>query len=255
MDKNEKQIVLSLIGVITILIIGAFLYKLYVRFEGFVIASQNIAQLSILDTNAKGNAILTNNDYVGVMSDAYNKLVMQDENAINEIYKDVIQKSAVIGQLSGQNKQNANNKLNKFPVDGTIKTIKSKNNAQMLSLMSNDASGKYGVMVNDNCLTVSGMCGADSPYCVQPCQNSIYLSDSQKFTVTNIATSADAKKIMGSSANISSKNVYPFNIVRSNVDNTCLAMSNDGLTMEQCNLNDIRQQWSISPDENICLLN
>ena len=27
-----------------------------------------------------------------------------------------------------------------------------------------------------------------------------------------------------------------------------------GITVEQCNLNNIKQQWEISPDENICVL-
>jgi hypothetical protein len=53
---------------------------------------------------------------------------------------------------------------------------------------------------------------------------------------------------------ISKKNVYPFNIFTSAVNNNCLTISNDGLTVEKCNLNNIKQQWEISPDENICLI-
>jgi hypothetical protein len=53
---------------------------------------------------------------------------------------------------------------------------------------------------------------------------------------------------------VSSKNVYPFNIFRSKVNDKCLSINNDGLIVEKCNLNNLNQQWSISPNENICLL-
>ena len=54
---------------------------------------------------------------------------------------------------------------------------------------------------------------------------------------------------------INSKNVYPFNIFRSKINDKCISINNDGLGIEDCNLNSINQQWSISPDENICVLN
>ena len=51
-----------------------------------------------------------------------------------------------------------------------------------------------------------------------------------------------------------SKNVYPYNIFKSLVNDNCLTISNDGITVEQCNLNNIKQQWEISPNENLCVL-
>jgi len=53
---------------------------------------------------------------------------------------------------------------------------------------------------------------------------------------------------------VNSKNVYPFNIFRSKVNDKCLNITNDGLSVDKCDLNSINQQWSISPNENICLL-
>ena len=254
---------LVLIGIVTIIILVLFVYKLYIRVENFSVPNNVINDVSYLDTSIPGNKALLDNNYMAVMSDAYNKLTLQDENAIQNLYTDAIARTNVITNLGIANKTNVSNKSSIFPGGSLIKTIKSKNNAQMLSLTSNDVAGKYGVNINDQCLTVSGTCANNNKYCTQDCQNSLYSSDSQKFTVKNIATIADAKKIMGStssinsasinSASINSANVYPFNIVMSGVDNTCLAMSNSGVTLEECNLNDIRHQWSISPDDNICL--
>ena len=53
---------------------------------------------------------------------------------------------------------------------------------------------------------------------------------------------------------ISSTNVYPFNIFKSTVNDNCLSINTNGISVEKCNLNKINQQWEISPDENICIL-
>ena len=34
----------------------------------------------------------------------------------------------------------------------------------------------------------------------------------------------------------------------------CLTISNNGITIDKCNLNNNKQQWEISPDENKCYL-
>ena len=49
-------------------------------------------------------------------------------------------------------------------------------------------------------------------------------------------------------------NKYPFNIFYSSVNNKCLSINNNGITIEPCNLNSKNQQWDISPDENVCVL-
>jgi hypothetical protein len=90
---------------------------------------------------------------------------------------------------------------------------------------------------------------------MQDCQTGLYTTDSQKFYTNRIYSDADAAKIMGvSSDRINSKNVYPFNIFRSSANDKCLTIDNDGIGVAQCNLNNLNQQWSISPDENICVL-
>lgn len=217
--------------------------------EQFVV---DIPSVNFFDMNTSKNQKIFDNNYTSVIAEAYNKLILSDEDQIKKIYDDTIIKSNVSSDLlKGYNK--LKNVSNNLPVNANIKTIKSKNNAQHISVTNNDKNN-YRIHVNDKCVTVSGIC-PDSPYCLTDCQNKLYVSDSQKFYNTRIATESDAMKIMGSDFEISPNNVYPFNIFRSKVDDTCLSMSNEGLTLEQCNLNNIKHQWNISPNENICVLN
>ena len=51
--------------------------------------------------------------------------------------------------------------------------------------------------------------------------------------------------------NVGSTNIYPYNIFTSAVNNNCLTINDGGISVEKCNLNNIKQQWEISPDENI----
>ena len=139
-----------------------------------------------------------------------------------------------------------------FPIEKLIKTIKSNYNSQYLSLFANDIN-KYGVLINDKCFTVNGLCKDE--FCIQKCQNNLYASPSQKFYTDRITSDADITRLLKVPADkINSKNVYPFNIFRSTVNDKCLSINNDGIGIEDCNLNSIHQQWMISPDENICIL-
>ena len=149
-------------------------------------------------------------------------------------------------------KNNRTNNDNIFPIDETIKTIKSRYNSQYLSTFAND-SANYGILVNDKCLTVNGLCKED--YCLLDCQNHLFVSDSQKFFTKRIYTMNDAANVMNVPlSQISSTNIYPYNIFKSSVNDKCLSINSNGITVEKCNLNKINQQWDISPDENICIL-
>ena len=70
-----------------------------------------------------------------------------------------------------------------FPFDKLIKTIKSNYNAQYLSLFANDQN-KYGVLVNDKCFTVNGLCKDE--YCLQNCQNNLLSSIKETLNAFNI---------------------------------------------------------------------
>jgi len=145
-------------------------------------------------------------------------------------------------------------KIKSFPINELIKTIKSNYNSQYLSTITNDVL-KYGIIANDKCLSVSGNCPNNKPFCLEECQQNLYSTDSQKFYTNRIYSAAEAAKIMGVNPNkITDKNIYPFNIFRSRVNDECLTIDNDGIGIAPCNLNTLNQQWSISPDENICIL-
>ena len=140
-----------------------------------------------------------------------------------------------------------------YPVDKLIKTIKSKYNAQYISTIGYDKK-KYSIIANDKCLTVSGLC--KEPYCLLDCQKGLNTSDSQKFQTERIENEIQAAKFMNTTlSKISTNNVYPFNIFKSLVNNNCLTLTDDGITVEDCNINNIKQQWEISPNDNICVLN
>jgi len=203
-------------------------------------------------TNINNQASNMLNDYNRFKIGIYNKQIYKD----NENNKNLL--ANALSNVSDSKKLNMANKqpppvVNKFPIDKLISTIKSRYNSQYLSTFAND-SVNYGVLANDKCLTVNGLCKDD--YCLLECQNSLYTTDSQKFATKRIYSADDASRIMHTDpSKISSQNIYPFNIFTSLVNNNCLTIGDEGITVEKCNLNNIKQQWDISPDENICVLN
>jgi hypothetical protein len=206
-----------------------------------------------VDLNNKN--VLINNSYISSINDALISQEAKEQNTQKELLQ-----NANNNLLNSKKIMKLKNKLNNlnstvsdnFPVDKLISTIKSKYNSQYLSTFVND-NLTYGVLANDKCMTVNGLCKDD--FCLLDCQTNLYSSDSQKFSTKRIYSDTDAASAMNVPVSkISKKNVYPFNIFTSAVNNNCLTISNDGLTVEKCNLNNIKQQWEISPDENICLI-
>ena len=256
-----------------IMVICFIIFMIYLSYEYRTIESRNTESKTmesktienfIVPTLNNLSAINYNLDTLNLTAKDMNKNYIHLNNEIynRDISRDNI-KNIKISQKQLQNLANsktlnlANNNLkpipSSFPVDKLIKTIKSKYNSQYLSTTSND-SNNYGILVNDECLTVNGLCKDE--FCTLNCQSTLYATDSQKFKTTRIKTNSDAANIMNVPLEkISSKNIYPFNIFTSLVNNKCLSMSNDGISVDKCNLNNIKQQWEISPDENICVLN
>ena len=192
------------------------------------------------------------NNYSQYYNDNYNQEINKQNNKNLDIYNKTL--------LNIKNSKNlANRQLGLtsdssiFPSDKSIKTIKSKFNSQYLSTFEND-SNKYGILANDKCVTVNGLCKGE--FCLLDCQNKLYSSNSQKFTTNRVNSATDAATIMNVDfTKINTVNEYPFNIFRPAANPTkCLKISNDGITIDKCNLNDKKQQWEISPDENICYL-
>jgi len=248
--------------ILILILIGFILFIIYLSYEyrikeGFgTLKSLNPSfnpSFNINYNDISNKATTFNNNYIKFINDQQNVLTSKDYNKQLEILqntkKNLLNSQSVLTSKNNLIKTSSNDN---FPIDKLINTIKSKYNSQYLSTFTNDSS-TYGVLVNDKCMTVNGLCKDD--FCLLDCQNSLYSSDSQKFTTKRIYTDLDASRAMNIPINnINSKNVYPFNIFRSVVNNNCLTINDQGLTVEKCNLNNIKQQWEISPNENICVL-
>jgi hypothetical protein len=245
--------------ILILVLIGSILFFIYLSYEyrkpkpdieNFVNPTINQLPNLFLDARTQLGSFIGN--YNKLLTNTKNRLIISDNIAYHRLNK------KYISNLNDTHKiLNLQNNLKPipetFPFDKLIKTIKSNYNAQYLSLFANDQN-KYGVLVNDKCFTVNGLCKDE--YCLQNCQNNLYTTDSQKFYTQRVYSPDDVSRIMNITQDkVNPNNVYPFNIFRSKVNDKCLNITNDGLSIEKCNLNSINQQWSISPDENICLLN
>jgi hypothetical protein len=246
-----------------IIVICFIIFMIYLSYEYRAIESSDIEHfivppvddLSAIKYNLddiKTDAKDMNNNYIEFNNELYNKDVSRD-NIKNLKLSEKQAQNLANSQLLNAANNNLKPVPTTFPIDKLIKTIKSKYNSQYLSTNSNDSTN-YGILVNEGCLTVNGLCKEE--YCTLKCQSKLYSSDSQKFKTTRINSYTDAANVMNVPIEkINKKNIYPFNIFTSLSNNKCLSLSNDGISVDKCNLNDIRQQWEISPDENICVLN
>ena len=249
-DYIYLLLILVLIGSILFFIYLSYEYRKPINnIEGFV--NPQIDKLP--EINTKVNDTLNNfsDNYKQLINNTYNRHIISNNLGYHQLNKQNISNLNDTKILLSA-KNNIQPIPDSFPIDKLINTIKSNYNAQYLSLFSNEQN-KYGVLVNDKCFTVNGLCKDE--YCLQNCQNNLYTTDSQKFYTQRVYSPDDVSRIMNIPTDkVNSKNVYPFNIFRSKVNDKCLNITNDGLSVERCNLNSINQQWSISPNENICLL-
>lgn len=194
-----------------------------------------------------------NKSYININSEINNRDVTTDNirniKVFDKITRNLLNSQKIV-DLENNLKKSQSPEV--YPIDKLIKTIKSKYNSQYISTVGFDRS-KYAIIANDKCLTVNGLC--KEPFCLLECQKGLYSSDSQKFKTERITNEVEAAKAMSTTlAKISKANVYPFNIFKSVVNNNCLSLSTDGIKVEDCNVNNIKQQWEISPDENLCVM-
>lgn len=257
LDYIYLIIIFALIVVIIFLIYLSYEYRIFNQSTSNI--TESFTSLRIPPTFNSVNANYQNNlanfvkNYSNTGVNAYNQQLISDNTLYNSLinqYQTNYNNSNTLLQL----KNNMKPANSSFPINEVIKTIKSNYNSQYLSTITNDIN-KYGILANDKCLSISGSCTNGSPFCMQDCQKGLYTTDSQKFYTNRIYSNADAANITGVSPDrINTKNVYPFNIFRSSVNDNCLTIDNDGIGVAPCNLNNLNQQWSISPDENICVL-
>lgn len=237
---------LIIILLILLIIFLIFQSHQYTDIEGFDVPILPVDLINLNANNGINNDlkifdIISNNKYINNVNKknitTLNNL-MQNKIIINDLKKK-------IGLLSQSN-------ITQFPSDKPIKTIKSNYNSQLLSTNFID-SNKYNILANSKCLTVAGLCSGD--FCLQNCQAGLYSSNSQRFKSVRINNKFDAAKLMNVDISyISNNNTYPYNVFVSDVNGKCLSSVDGGIIVHKCNLNDKKQQWLISPDENICKL-
>ena len=257
LDYIYLIIIFALIVVIIFLIYLSYEYRIFNQSASNITESFTSlripATFNSVNANYQKNLANFINNYTNTGVNAYNQQLISDNTLYNSLlnqYQINYNNSNTLLEL--KNKISTVPKT--FPINEVIKTIKSNYNSQYLSTITNDVN-KYGILANDKCISVSGTCANGEPFCMQECQKGLYTTDSQKFYTNRIYSAADAANITGVSPDsINTKNVYPFNIFRSSVNDNCLTVDNDGIGVAPCNLNNLNQQWSISPDENICVL-
>ena len=239
--------------ILIIVIICFILFLIYLSYE-YKIENFTLPPIDLSSNNQNTiNKLETEllNKYSSFYSDKQNQAINQQNSKNLDIYNKTllnVKNANILSNLTLGLKSGSSF----FPSDKSIKTIKSKYNSQYLSTFKNDIN-KYGIIANDKCLTVNGLCTGE--FCLLDCQTKLYSTNSQKFTTDRINSASDAARIMNVDySKINTANIYPFNIVRSAVNNRCLTISDEGITVDQCNLNNKKQQWEISPDENICYL-
>lgn len=249
--------------VLILVLIGSILFFIYLSYEyrhnnsmqndteiteGFI-NPQIIQSPYIKQSNDNINAYLKN--YNKLFTNTYNQQIINDTNSYQKLKEQTLSNKNDSAILL-QKQTGLQPPPETFPSNQLIKTIKSMYNSQYLSLFPNDIN-KYGILVNDKCMTINGLCKDE--YCLQNCQNSLYTTDTQKFYTNRISSVNDVARIMKIPIDkVNPKNIYPFNVFQSSVNDKCLHIDNLGISIDKCNLNDIKQQWAISPNENICIL-
>lgn len=239
--------------IITIIVVGIYIveYKTLTlkTKEGFQSDAEenpiDINDLVIDDDVFK--LLISQNEYVSRINQI-NREIIDYENAKNKevLSNSIVDKKYMEKLLKQHNEietEKRNIKLDKEP--NIIKSIKGTND-QVISTYPVDLDN-YQIQVNDQCLTVRD----DNKYLLDKC-NIGNMSDSQKFYTKRIYNSANAKIATGKNVNILAD--YPYNMFKSRVTDHCLALDNAGISVTKCNPNDVRQQFKISGEPNLCPL-
>jgi hypothetical protein len=115
-------------------------------------------------------------------------------------------------------------------------------------MSSND--GTFKLQVNNQCVTVYG----NTDYSLKNCDPNTY---AQQFKTYNITNPLDAAAITGIQVDrVTDSASYPYSLVTSTINNNCLTIDNDNnISIMPCNPNSRGQQWNVSNNKNLCILN
>jgi hypothetical protein len=164
---------------------------------------------------------------------------VMDNNMINKVSDNenkVIKKENELNDLIKQNKKLENEEwyIKKIPENGTIK---SQYNGDSITIEP-VGDDKFKVLVNNKCITVIG----NKEYELKNCEAGQY---GQYFTRQKVNENDESKYYTGYEVN--SDNNYPYDMVISKIPPYhCLTTGNDMLSVEECNGNNLTQQWQLN---------
>lgn len=163
-------------------------------------------------------------------------------NAINSNNQYYTRKEYELDNLILENKK-LDEKI-KSNVTNVNATLVSKHNADNLSIFPT-GDDSFQININNKCLTVIG----DKQYNLKDCNSTDY---GQTFNTTEITSSAVSKYITG--YDVLSDHEYPHQIVQSKISPFhCLTGGDNQISLEECNGNNVKQQWNLEKRENQCL--
>jgi hypothetical protein len=139
--------------------------------------------------------------------------------------------------------------LTKYDAFEPFTTASSQYNSNQLAMNNINKNNKqYKILMNGKCL--SSYKAKD--YKLTNCNMD---SNSQYFSPRLIQNKLQAKNINKDNVIPSDKIKYPYYQIRSSLSNDCVLSDVDGIKITPCSSNNIKQQWKISKNDNICINN
>ena len=250
--NNDNNVVsLGILFVLLILLVYVIIRN-YVSgkfIENFVISSTDVFNensIKSLNTSESIFSKLGKNFDTSIKSLIADKReeILNDELAqIDNVSNMVMRNNITLKKL----KDNIDKKQrsDKYPPGEPIRTIKSKHNSQVLSVIHQD-NKYYKIQINDKCLSVYD----DNNYKLSECVVGEPNFPVQLFYQEVINNASDIKRVFGEYPGINMN--YPFSVFKSAITDQFLTSADSGITVEPGIPNDIRQQWLISPMAYIC---
>jgi hypothetical protein len=245
---KDKYIIIGifLLLIAILILVGFNLNRGGSIIENFQISS--LGDLTVDDIDLSGDANLyqalkSNDDYMKAYHELKNDMHIYNKDRISEVINSLQNNQNKLYNLN-KDRQELKSFINDNPPN-IIRTIKSQNNNQMLTVEPYDLNA-YQVQINDKCLTVYD----DNKYLLENCNTKGDRSDTQKFSTHRIRDMLNAKSIMGRAPNKIAE--YPYNIFKSDITGQCLTIDNDGVSVQKCLPDNDKQHFKVSDQQNLC---
>lgn len=250
-NNDNNVITLGILFILLILLVyviirnymnGKFTENFYVDINN-IFNKDSISSLTSDNIFDKFNLKTDSSDFGSLISEKRDEILNNEIAQIDNIKNIMHRNNNILKTLKASIDKKQN--LDKYPSGTPIKTIKSKYNSQVLSVIHQD-NKYYKIQINDKCLSVYG----DNNYKLSECVAGEPNFPVQLFYQEVINNAADIKRVYGEypSVNIN----YPFSVFKSAITDQFLTSSDNGITVEPGIPNNDRHQWLISPTAYNC---